>query len=180
MNGPLFVVVLIVCLLIMHVTTLVVVFYKDQMKNFLDGITTEYILDEIYRRSVGGARPLFNEPPTMRSTAVPSWYEDRILLSHPASQYGYNESYRGSLQRHRDDVQPLNTITSLPAAPCKKYQPFLHPAFNTAFGNELGTDEGLVPQEKIPSWNSGTAPQMTGSAASGPRACKNFNVFTIQ
>lgn len=49
MNAPLFIIVLVVCLLLMHVSTTVVVFHKESFTRFLNELSNDYIVSELQK-----------------------------------------------------------------------------------------------------------------------------------
>lgn len=160
------IIILIVCMLIMHVATLVIFFYKDRIMAFLDEMSTDVLISEMSKRGLIPASIVPTQSPPPYKT-----YESY----DPALQYRSWDAYEQPIdmrapalpalaKRPVRQIMPLQDSTDIPAAPCDMYQPFMHPAF----GQEYGQTEGLVTGDKTVDWNAAT------SRSYAPQNCKNY------
>lgn len=161
MNGPTVVIILIVCMLVMHVSTLVIFFYKDRIMSFLDEMSTDVLLSEMSKRGlIPATTAAVVAQPTYDSLEPALQYRPWNTYEQPVDQ----RALPAPAKRPVRQIMPLQDSTDIPAAPCDMYQPFLHPAF----GQEYGQNEGLVTSDKTVDWNAATA------RSYAPQNCKNY------
>jgi hypothetical protein len=162
MNAPNVLILLIVCMLVMHVMTLIVIFYKDRISQFLDEMSTDVLLSEMRKRGYFSMQP-DETYESERAPAMPAmsafdegayYREPRASMNGPPPLPAFD----------RPNVMPMQDPSGLAATACDQFQPFHHPAF----GHELNAGEGLVGAEKAASWNTATV------QANAPRTCKNY------
>jgi hypothetical protein len=171
MTGVTFVIMLIVCLTVMHISTLVILFYKDRINLFLDGLSTDVIMSEMHKRGY------ITEAGAQRYQAAPQldgW--QRMDVPNPV-QTGPTVPmrYLPSQQQQKRSVQPMEDGFAYGSAPVDQFQEFLHPAYGYGCGGrELRSDEGMVGSAGTPSWDVAMKPVVRN-----PQNCKNYNNITI-
>lgn len=169
MNGATLVIVIIVCMLVMHVSTLVIFFYKDRIMAFLDEMSTDVLISEMSKRGLIPASAAAISTAPTRNYASPYDFYKPALEYHPWNAYEQPIDRRAPAlpppaKKPVRQIMPLQDSTDIPAAPCDMYQPFMHPAF----GQEYGQTEGLVTGDKTVDWNAATARPYA------PQNCKNY------
>lgn len=169
MNGASLVIVIIVCMLVMHVSTLVIFFYKDRIMAFLDEMSTDVLLSEMSKRGLIPASAAIASAPTTTYDPPPMDFYEPALEYRPWRPYEQPVDRRlpalpPPAKKPERRIMPLQDSTDIPAAPCDMYQPFMHPAF----GQEYGQTEGLVTADKTVDWNAATA------RSYAPQNCKNY------
>lgn len=168
MNATSFEILLIVCLTVMHIATLVILFYRDRINQFLDSMSTDVLVSEMYKRGfiAEGGRQIPRaewqnlEMQPMPMSSLPPPPPMRHLLPPQQQQQQY--------QRRERHVMPMQDETYLGSAPVDTFQEYLHPLFNqpSACGAELFQDEGA---KSPPAWDYASKPRPTG-----PATCKNW------
>jgi hypothetical protein len=109
MNVLVFSAVLVVCLLVMHTTTLIVLTYRSTIEEYLRTLTVDEIASRIGRL-----------PRYVDALPIP----DRSVASLPGM---------------RNQVQPMYDETHSPFAPVDRCQQYMHPAFGNAICDADGT-----------------------------------------
>jgi hypothetical protein len=160
MNVLVFSAVLVVCLLVMHTTTLIVLTYRSTIEEYLRTLTVDEIASRIGRlpRYVD-ALPLPGDRPC--ASAAP-WNSATPWASEP-------DPYEGM----RNQVQPMYDETHSFFAPVDRYQQYMHPAF----GNAICDANGTTLASRQPAWD--VASVEARRVASAPNTCKNYMNFLI-
>lgn len=161
MNVLVFSAVLVICLLVMHTTTLVVLTYRSTIEEYLRTLTVDEIANRISRQ------PRYGQafPPLPDAS-----FGDRPCASAPP---WLSEPTAGPLVGMPNQVQPMFDETQSPFAPVDRYQQYMHPAF----GSAISDIDGTTPVSRQPAWD--VAYVESKRAVSAPNSCKNYMNFSI-
>jgi hypothetical protein len=160
---------LIVCLTVMHISTLVILFYRDRINQFLDGLSTDVLMSEMYNRGYiteGGSH-------RYQAPQLAGW--QRMDVPTPTPTVPMRHLSPQQQYAREQNVLPMQDETMYGTAPVAQFQEFLHPAYGSGCGgSELRSDEGMVGSAGIPPWDVAMKP-----IARNPQNCKNYNNITI-
>lgn len=162
--------VLVICLLVMHTTTLIVLTYRSSIEAYLRTLTLDEIACRIGQQSRCDPRFRDERPHVFPLLDAP--FGDRPCAS--ATPWSAEpDPYVGASDGARSQVQPMYDQTRSPFAPVDRCQQYMHPAF----GNAICDTDGTTPAFRQPAWDVATVESKR--AVSAPNSCKNYMNFSI-
>jgi hypothetical protein len=166
MNVLVFSAVLVICLLVMHTTTLIVLTYRSSIEEYLRTLTLDEIAARVGRRAQFVPRYRDDRPPAF--PLPDAAFDDRPCASALPWAVESDVSNRAMSR-----VQPMYDETRSPFAPVDRYQQYLHPAF----GSAISDADGTTPVTMQPAWDVATMESKRAASALG--SCKNYMNFSI-